>query len=59
MQADNQMGMIQLKGTAGGVVQDVKVRHQGERGLVCNNVIHRRVIRWSSKGVSLLSQAPV
>ena len=59
VQADGQMGVIQLRGTAGGVVRDVEVRYQGERSLVCDDVFHRGVTRGSSKGVSLLSWAPV
>ena len=60
MQANDQMGMILFGGTArGGGVRDIKVRHQGERGLVCDNVIHCGVTRWFSKGVNLLSRAPI
>ena len=59
MQANDQMGVILLGGMAGGVVQYIKVRYQGELSLVCDNVIHHGVTRWSSKGVSLLSRAPV
>ena len=59
VQANDQIGVIQLGGMAGVVVRDIKVRHQGECGLVCNDVIHHGVTRWSSKGVSLLSWAPV
>ena len=54
-----EMGVIRLGVMAGGVVRDVEVRHQGERGLICDNVIHRGVTRWSSKGVSLLLRAPI
>ena len=59
VQADDQMGMLQLGGTARGVIQDLEVRQQGERGLVCDNVIYCGVTHWSSKGVSLLSWAPI
>ena len=48
VQADDQMGVVQLGGTARGVIRDLEVRQQGERDLVCDDVVYCGVARWSS-----------
>ena len=59
MQTDDQMGVERLGGTARRVIRDLEVCQQGERGLICDDVIYCGVTRWTSKGMSLLSRAPI
>ena len=59
VQADDQMGVVQLGGTARRVIRDLEVCQQGKRGLICDDVIYCGATRWTSKGMSLLSRAPI